>query len=170
MYAIVAVMLPGGIESSLWEYFERQRVESKLLDYCEMVDALDIEGMEDLFTDDCAFDFGFGDIVRGRQKVLQTIEHRVASAYTHTSHHLSNIRIDFVNRDRAIAKSYVFAWHRQASDGRQRSLFGRYYDELVLLAEGWRIRERRIRMAGEDGYPYVDGRPGPYELISRRGR
>jgi len=153
-----------------WELRNRQAVEAVLLDYCEFVDALDSEGVAGLFTEDGVFDLGFGRVSRGRRGVAEQIRTRVPSEYTHTSHHLSNIRITFEGRSRARARSYVMAWHRQARDGRERRLYGRYLDDLELTPEGWRISRRVLKMAGEDGYPFVAGQPTAFELIERRGR
>jgi 3-phenylpropionate/cinnamic acid dioxygenase small subunit len=153
-----------------WEAENRRAIEGVLLDYCECVDALDYDGIADLFTEDAEFDMGFGRVSRGRQGVYQQMNPRLGTEYTHTSHHLSNVRIEFEGRDRARARSYVMAWHRQASDGRERKLFGRYFDELVLTDAGWKIRRRRLLAAGEDGYPPVAGQPSPFVLIERRGR
>lgn len=156
--------------SDVWELRQRLAVESVLLDYCQFVDALDIEAVAGLFTEDGEMDLGWGRVWHGRQQVYENMSSRLEQDYTHTSHHLSNVRIAFTGRDRATASSYVFAWHRQAADGRERKLFGRYFDDLVLTTEGWRIRRRRLRMAGHDGYPRVPGHDDPFELIPRRGR
>jgi 3-phenylpropionate/cinnamic acid dioxygenase small subunit len=153
-----------------WDHRNRQAVEAVLLDYCEFVDALDYEGVAGLFTEYGEFDLGFGRVSRGRQGVKEQIRTRVPTEYTHTSHHLTNIRISFDGRDRATARSYVMAWHRQARDGRERRLYGRYYDDLVLTPQGWKIRRRLLKMAGEDGYPAVAGQPTAFELIDRLGR
>jgi ketosteroid isomerase-like protein len=153
-----------------WEYRNRLAVEAVLLDYCEKVDSLDFQGIADLFTEDGEFDLGFGRVNRGRDGVYKQMSTRMPIEYSHTSHHLSNIRVTFEGRELARATSYVFAWHRQASDGRERKLFGRYYDDLVLTADGWKIQRRRLRAAGEDGYPRVEGQPTPFELIPRGER
>jgi ketosteroid isomerase-like protein len=157
-------------ESAVWQLTERLAVEGVLLDYCQFVDALDIEAVANLFTEDCEMDLGLGRVWHARREVFENMSGRLEQDYTHTSHHLSNIRVVFESRDRATASSYVFAWHRQASDGRERKLFGRYFDDLVRTDEGWKIRRRRLRMAGQDGYPRVPGHPEPFELIPRRGR
>ena len=154
-------------EFALWELTQRREVESVLLDYCEHVDALNIAGVAGLFTEDGVMDLGLGRVWHGRREILENMSGRLEQDYTHTSHHLSNIRVRFEGRDRATASSYVFAWHRQASDGRERKLFGRYFDDLVLTDQGWKISRRRLRMAGHDGYPRVAGHEDPFERIPR---
>lgn len=163
-------MTDNELDEIAWEYRNRLAVEAVLLDYCELVDTLDYQGIANLFSEDCEFDLGFGRVNRGREGIFNQMSTRMPIEYTHTSHHLSNIRIRFEGRERAHASSYVFAWHRQASDGKERKLFGRYYDDLVKTAEGWKIRRRRLMAAGEDGYPPASGQSGPFELIPRGER
>jgi uncharacterized protein (TIGR02246 family) len=158
------------LQEIAWEYRNRLAIEAVLLDYCETVDALDYQGIANLFTEDCEFDLGFGRVNRGREGVFKQMSTRMPIEYSHTSHHLSNIRVRFDGHERARATSYIFAWHRQAADGRERRLFGRYYDDLVNTADGWKIRRRRLMAAGEDGYPPVAGQPEAFELIPRGER
>lgn len=158
------------VEAAIWELTQRQAVEGVLLDYCQLVDALDIEGVSNLFAEDGQMDLGLGRVWHGRHEILQNMSGRLEQDYTHTSHQLSNIRVRFDGRERASASSYVFAWHRQSSDGRERKLFGRYFDDLVFTPQGWKIQRRRLRAAGQDGYPRIPGQAEPFELIPRRGR
>ena len=158
------------LEEIAWEFRNRLAIEAVLLDYCETVDALDYQGIANLFTEDCEFDLGFGRVNRGREGVFKQMSTRMPVEYSHTSHHLSNIRIRFDGHERARATSYIFAWHRQVADGRERRLFGRYYDDLVMTPDGWKIRRRRLMAAGEDGYPPVAGQPEAFELIPRGER
>jgi hypothetical protein len=153
-----------------WELHNRLAGEAVLVDYCEFVDALDCEGVAGLFTEDGELDPGFGRVSKGRGGVEEQIRTRVPTEYPHSSHHLSNIRITFEGRDRAKAGSYMMAWHRQVRDRRERRLRGRYYEDLVLTPQGWKIKRRQLKMAGEDGYPLVTGQPTAFELIERRGR
>ena len=50
-------------------------------------------------------DLGFGRVNRGREGIIRQMSTQLAVVYTHTSHHLSNIQIDFDGRDRARARS-----------------------------------------------------------------
>jgi hypothetical protein len=71
--------------------------------------------------------------------------------YSATNHTISNIEIEFVHADEARASSYVQAWHAFAEDGRPASvLYGRYDDVWVRMPDGWRMRERRFKVAGGD--------------------
>ena len=88
-------MTSNELDEIIWDYRNRLAVEAVLLDYCEKVDALDYQGIADLFTEDGEFDLGFGRVSRGREGVFKQMSSRMPVEYTHTSHHLSNIRIRF---------------------------------------------------------------------------
>jgi 3-phenylpropionate/cinnamic acid dioxygenase small subunit len=60
-----------------------------------------------------------------------------------TQHLLGNLHVT-VDGDRATAASYVQATH-VADDGRSWVTGGRYDDELVRTADGWRIAARTFR-------------------------
>jgi uncharacterized protein (TIGR02246 family) len=154
------------LEDMSWESYSRFAIQDVLFEYCEKIDSLDAEGVAELFTDDCEFDFGNGRVISGRPAVAELMAGRLAADYTHTSHHVSNVRIRFEGRDRAQCWSYILTFHRMTADGSERRLHGRYQDQLVLAPEGWRIKRRKLLMAGGVGYP----NPPPFELIPRRGR
>ena len=63
-----------------WEVRNRLLVERVLLDYCERVDALDYEGIADLFTEDAEFDMGFGRVSRGRDGVYNQMKPRMETS------------------------------------------------------------------------------------------
>ncbi|KRB78894.1 hypothetical protein ASE00_21200 [Sphingomonas sp. Root710] len=69
--------------------------------------------------------------------------------FSRSSHHLSNIQIDFEGTDRANSVSYIWAWH-ELPDGHTGTMTGQYHDELVRTASGWRISKRQLRMSGND--------------------
>lgn len=151
----------------LWELEQRRLVEECLLDYCLHVDRNDPEALvEQVFAPDAAFELGSRHAVVGRDDLAKMFAKTLA-AFTATSHHLSNVRITLEGRDRATATAYVYAWHRTVA-GERVEVWGRYADELVLGAAGWRISRRCLAMAGTDGWveaPFeaVDRQPNPLD-------
>ena len=146
---------------------DRRAVEDVLLDYCEHVDAGDVDAVIALFTDDAVIDYGYGRHIRGRDALDEFFRERLVATYSATSHHLTNIRVT-VDGDSATTRSYAYAWHAR-HDGSQAHVWGRYHDRLVRTGGTWRIAERAIRAAGSAGFPSADGR-SPFELIDRAGR
>jgi hypothetical protein len=113
------------------------------------MDLLDMDLLASCFTDD-----GYLDI--GPEPRLQT---RGASAigeamtrmrrFARSSHHLSNIQIEFEGSDRANCVSYILAWH-ETPDGSSGTMMGQYHDCFVRTPVGWRISSRQLRMSGSD--------------------
>lgn len=131
------------------ELSDRQEIANVLHQYCRGMDLLDMDLLAGAFTED-----GFLDI--GPEPRLQT---RGAGAireamkrmqrFARSSHHLSNIQIEFQGADRALCVSYIWAWH-ELPDGHSGTMMGQYHDEFVRTAAGWRISTRQLQMSGND--------------------
>ena len=138
-----------------------------LYDYCDAVDANATADIVMLFTADAVFDFGYGRIFTGTAELTQLF--RGLDGYAATSHHLSNVVVDFVGPDTARCRSRVYAFHRAAGSGEPVQLWGRYADVVTRGPDGrWTIAQRRLRAAAEMGAPPEFGRPGRWEPIPRR--
>jgi ketosteroid isomerase-like protein len=145
----------------VWELEQRRLITETLLDYCEYVDRNDPATLvRKVFAPDGCFELGSRHAVVGREELAKMFAKTLA-AFTHTSHHLSNVRITFDGDDAADSTSYVYAWH-QTLEGRRVEVWGRYHDKLRLGSEGWRITSRHLSMAGFDGWESA-----PFELIAR---
>ena len=120
-----------------------------LNEYCSALDRMDLPRLCALFTEDCLVEYGPEDWLRSRGAA--DLERSLARMWrwARTSHHLSNIQIEFEGDGDALARSYVQAWH-QRPDGTTATVYGRYQDRFVRLPAGWRIAERRMFMNGSD--------------------
>ena len=139
-------------------------VERVLSEYCYAVDAREVEAAVALFDERCEFDWGFGRVARGHAGIRQLLES--LSRWDATSHHLANVIVE-IDGDTAQARSYVHAWHRVAGTGAVEQLWGQYHDELTWSAGGWRFARRRLRAAGEEGFPAPAGQDGNFERLPR---
>ncbi|HXF97104.1 MAG TPA: 3-hydroxyacyl-CoA dehydrogenase [Gaiellaceae bacterium] len=128
---------------------DRVEIGALLSRYCRMLDSMDLDLVETLFTRDCLVEYGPDERMRSRgvERLRAALErlHRFAR----TSHHVSNVEIVFTGPRSAEARSYVLAWH-QEPDGSSRTLYGEYRDRLLRTPEGWRIAERRQVTHGSD--------------------
>ena len=120
-----------------------------LNEYCDALDCMDLPRLCALFTDDCLVEYGPEAWLQSRGAAA--LERSLARMWrwARTSHHLSNVQIDFRDDGVALARSYVHAWHERA-DGTTATVFGQYRDRLVRREAGWRIAERRMFMTGND--------------------
>lgn len=145
----------------VWELEQRRLITGTLLDYCEHVDRNDPESLATkVFAADGVFELGPTRAVVGRDDLARMFA-RTLCAFSATSHHLSNVRIELEGEDRARATAYVYAWHRTV-DGRRVDIWGRYDDDLRLTDQGWRIARRRLSAAGSDGWD-----DAPFALVER---
>ena len=136
----------------LRELVDRRDIADLLHAYCTFLDTNRPARVAGLFAEDCVADYGpsFGGPIRGRERIERGCA-RTLALWSATSHHLSNIRIEFPERDRAEASSYLYAWHRPVDGGPDFHLWARYYDRLRRTPDGWRLAERRLRVAGQSG-------------------
>lgn len=137
------------IEETLRRIVDRQAMTDVLIEYCTALDRMDLSRLAALFTHDCVVEYGPEEWLRSRGR--EALERSLARMWrwSRTSHHLSNVQIDFHGDDEAFVRSYVHAWHER-SDGSSATILGQYHDRFVRADEGWRIAERRMVMNGSD--------------------
>ncbi|XTZ14535.1 nuclear transport factor 2 family protein [Micromonospora echinospora] len=134
-------------DAVLAELRDRARIADTLHAYSRGVDRVDIDLLLDLFTGDAAFDYGHGNVTRGRA-ALADLFRAATGRYTATNHHCSTINYLQLGEGRAQTVTYVYAFHQNSGSGLQLHVWGNYEDSLVDEGDRWRIRERRVRVAG----------------------
>jgi 3-hydroxyacyl-CoA dehydrogenase len=117
--------------------------------YCSMLDTMELELVQELFTDDCLVVYGPDERMQSRGAAELARSLRRLWRFERTSHHLSNVELDFDGTGAAHGRSYVLAWHQQP-DGGSRTIYAEYDDRFVRTAAGWRIAERRQLTHGTD--------------------
>jgi uncharacterized protein (TIGR02246 family) len=126
-------------------------IRDLLHEYCRAADRNDADALAACFTEDCVCDYGPGAQERGRE-ARRASAARDLALFSATSHLLGNITIELESPDRARASSVVHAWHRPLGGGTW-ILYAEYHDLVVRTRDGWRIAERRLEVAGADGFP-----------------
>ena len=69
----------------------------------------------------------------------------IGTFFRGTSHHNSNIVIDFVSDTEANVRSVVLAIHRYTRERPDGILYGQYFDTVVKTADGWKFKRRELR-------------------------
>jgi hypothetical protein len=134
---------------------DRTEILAGLAAYCRLADLNRPEEQTAVFVDDCRASYGAGRWIDGRDALTAALRRSLA-AYAATSHLLGGAEVEFTGDDRAAVQTVVHAWHRRADGGPDVVLYGRYVDEWVRTAQGWRIAVREFRVAGATGRD-VDG-------------
>ena len=135
--------------SLLAQLLDRQEITAVMAAYARWADLNRPERQAATFVEDCRVSYHPGDWITGRAALTGQLRTALAG-YAQTSHHVSNIEIDFEGPDTAAAQSAVIAWHRRY-DGSEWTLYGRYVDRWTRTEAGWRLAERELRAAGAVG-------------------
>jgi 3-phenylpropionate/cinnamic acid dioxygenase small subunit len=131
---------------------DRHAIAGLLFEYCKSLDMNDPDGVVAVFSEDCVVELydGPDGVTVGREVMRARLPDRY-SRFAATSHHLSNLQIDFDGSDSARSISYLYAWHRFA-DLTEGEIWGQYHDVLKRTPEGWRIAYRRLCVAGQRNF------------------
>ena len=128
---------------------DRGEIAELLNRYCIALDRMELGELASLFTEDCSVAYGPDDSLRSEGSAALVRSLARMWRWTRTSHHLSNVVVDFDDEDTASAVSYVIAWHERP-DGTTATVFGQYRDTVVRVDGAWRIAKRRMFMNGND--------------------
>jgi hypothetical protein len=145
-------MLQKTDDDRLGQLLDRQAITDQMHAYARWVDLNRPEEVAESFVEDCRLNFGPGDTgwFEGRDKLIEWLR-TALTPYSATNHTISNIEITFDGADQAQSMSYVQAWHSFV-DGRPDLLaYGRYHDRWIRTADGWRMQERRFKVAAGVG-------------------
>lgn len=126
-----------------------------LFEYAFHLDAADPEKMIPLFTPDLYIAYGPSHGAEGADAYLETLSNErtgIAAFFGGTSHHVSNVVIDFVDADTAHVRSVLYAYHKYNRERPDGIVYGQYHDIVVRTPEGWKIKRRELKHAGTEQY------------------
>lgn len=123
---------------------EERAIERMMYDYSYYLDMNQPEQMATLFVDDCEVSYApnFGAV--GMEAYKQTLD-GIGTFFRGTSHHNSNITIDFVSETEADVRSIVLALHRYTKERPDGILYGQYFDRVVKTDGQWKFKRRELR-------------------------
>lgn len=126
--------------------------ERLVLDWVDLNDRQDYEGLAALFTENGTMVRPNGDSLTGREAILKSYQSRPGGRITR--HICTNIRITVESADRARGLSYAIVYSAAPAgppashfgfEAEPRRLVGEFEDEFVRTPGGWRIQTRRAR-------------------------
>jgi ketosteroid isomerase-like protein len=120
-------------EALVAELVETERIHRLLSDYAFHLDMNHPDEIAALFTEDCYVAYGPDFGAEGREAYRETLG-GIGSFFAATSHHVSNIVVDFgPDLATATVRSVLHAWHRYTKD---------------RIDGDWRFERRELRAAG----------------------
>ena len=121
-------------------------INNQLYRYCYFFDSNDSNGLRNLFTEDAEIDYGPEvPLLVGLDVIMASISKGLTSTFIATSHHLSNVVVEFDDEEHARTLSYVYAWHRYFAKPEIGYLWGQYSHTLRKEEGTWKIATLQLR-------------------------
>lgn len=140
-------------ERSLEGLLDKSAITDAIHAYCFHFDRAEADEVLALFTEDAVVDYG-PDVatMNGVTEIGPMVERGLTSFFAATSHHISNVAIQFDGPDKAQSVSYLYAWHRYLDDRPNSELWGQYHHGFQRTPKGWKISRLRLVAAGSEGF------------------
>ena len=126
------------------QLLEQRAIERMMYDYSYHLDMNHPDQLADLFIEDCEVSYAPNFGARGMTEYKKTLE-GIGTFFRGTSHHNSNIVVDFVSDKEATIRSVVLAVHRYTRERPDGILYGQYFDHVVKVDGRWKFKRRELR-------------------------
>ena len=123
---------------------EERAIERIVFDYAYYLDMNMPEKMIELFVDDCEVSYAPNFGATGIVDYAKTLD-GIGTFFRATSHHVSNIVIDWVSDSEATLRAAVLAIHRYTKERPDGILYGQYHDVVVKQDGQWKFKKRILK-------------------------
>ena len=130
--------------SDIEKLVEQTAIARMMYDYSYHLDMNHPDELAALFVEDCEVSYAPNFGATGMEAYKKTLD-GIGSYFRGTSHHNSNIVVDFTSDTEAEVRSIVLAIHRYTKERPDGILYGQYFDTVVKTAEGWKFKRRELR-------------------------
>ncbi len=137
--------------SDMQQVIEQRAIERMMYEYSYNLDMNQPEVLAALFVDDCEVSYAPNFGATGMEAYKKTLE-GIGTFFRGTSHHNSNIVIDFVSETEANVRSVVLAVHRYTKERPDGILYGQYFDTVVKVGGQWKFKRRELRTSFTTDY------------------
>ena len=144
-------MRTGVTMDELTILIEERAISRLLYDYSYALDMNRPDELAALFVEDCRVSYAPNFGAEGMQAYKKTLE-GIGTFFRATSHHNSNICVDFIGDTQAKVRSIVLAIHRYTKDRPDGILYGQYFDLVVKAAGKWKFKSRELRTTLANNY------------------
>ncbi|MET0545854.1 MAG: nuclear transport factor 2 family protein [Caulobacterales bacterium] len=121
-----------------------KQIETLLYNYSYHLDMNHPDELAALFVEDCEVSYAPNFGAAGMDAYKKTLE-GIGSYFRGTSHHNSNICVDFTGPAEASVRSIVLAVHRYTKERPDGILHGQYFDTVVKVGDQWKFKRRELR-------------------------
>ncbi|QTH20072.1 nuclear transport factor 2 family protein [Rhizorhabdus wittichii] len=144
--------------NDLTRLIEERAIERMMYEYSHALDMNQPDRLADLFVDDCEVSYAPNFGATGMEAYKQTLE-GIGTFFRATSHHNSNIVIDFTGDGEAEVRSTVLAIHRYTKERPDGILYGQYFDTVVKRDGEWKFQRRELRTTMTTDYHVRSSHP-----------
>lgn len=123
---------------------EQRAIERMMFDYSYHLDMNHPDELAALFVEDCEVSYAPNFGAKGMEAYKKTLE-GIGTYFSATSHHNSNVVVDFVSPTEANVRSIVLAVHRYTKERPDGILYGQYHDTVVKVDGQWKFKRRELR-------------------------
>lgn len=131
-------------DQSISRFIEQRAIERMMFDYSYHLDMNHPDELAALFVEDCEVSYAPNFGATGMEAYKKTLE-GIGTFFRGTSHHNSNIVVDFISETEADVRSVVLAIHRYTKDRPDGILYGQYFDRVVKMDGQWKFKRRELR-------------------------
>ncbi|MEV1131889.1 nuclear transport factor 2 family protein [Agromyces sp. NPDC049794] len=146
---------PDNLIATVQRLVDEGDIKRVLYEYGYHLDMANPEKMLPLFVSELEVVYGPEHGAVGAEAYLDTLANDktgIAAFFAGTSHHVSNVVIDFLDEDNAEVRSVLYAWHKYNRERPDGIVYGQYHDVFVRTEEGWKIQRRELKHAGTEDY------------------
>ncbi|MFF8316490.1 nuclear transport factor 2 family protein [Streptomyces bobili] len=131
---------------------DRAEIQHRVHQFCRAVDRMELDELNEVFHPDAYDDHG---VFKGTPAGFIEWARKRHATIAFSSHHVSNIYIEFTAEDEAFAETYLLIWQSvtpsssimaNASDGSSYEMISsnRYVDRFTRRDGRWRIQTRTV--------------------------
>lgn len=145
-------------DPAIQRLIDSEDIRRLVFDYAFHLDMNHPAELANLFVDDCEVVYGpnFGAV--GKAAYAKTLE-GIGTYFVCTSHHVSNVVMDFSGPDEAHVRSIVMAWHRYTRERPDSTVYGQYHDVVVRVDGKWMFKRRELRVSGHRDFHVKESMP-----------
>lgn len=133
----------------LTQLVDRAAITDVFHTYAFRFDRNEPEQVGRLFEGNAIIDYGPGmATIYGRDALVETITVGLRELFAATSHHISNVAVEFEANNSARAVAYLHAWHRYRDGSPDGYLWGQYHTRLRRANDGWKFTHMTLKVAG----------------------
>jgi 3-phenylpropionate/cinnamic acid dioxygenase small subunit len=142
------------LKRALDRLVSRAAITESLHRYARLIDERNFDALSEIFANDCTAEYGSRDcdVLRSSDEVIDWIKTQLRQVRA-TSHHISNVEIDFIDAHHAASVCYVYAWHDIDGMTAKAVVLGRYVDRFERTGQQWRITHRQLFAHGFEHFP-----------------